>query len=237
MAEAHYTGLYLLLQATHYDIRSVAHKVPSMQQTAGGTQQHDRPEWPLSRSASGLPGSITCVDQQHCMDSSLASAADVTASAESLLVPRQSAVDTSQAHNASCRPEHLLVSAAEQITSSNYQTHAACAVTSVVDAEIEIPGQPAASEESNLTQHAETPHDLPDQLSQLRQHYHNAKLARGTEAAKMIGQRVAFVLLEKFEQRDRGGAVDVLTHGVHVGQYVMTATVLMCMCLLFTVLC
>ena len=208
-----------------------------MQQTAGGTQQHDRPEWPLSKNASGPLGSITCVDQQQCMDSSLASAADVTASAESLLDPKQSAVDPSQAHNASCRPEHLLGTAAVQITSSSCQTHAASAVTPLFDAEIATPSQPAALEESNLTQHAETPHWLPDQLSQLRQHYHNAKLEHGTEASQMIGERVAFVLLEKFEQRDRAGALDVLTHGVHVGQYVMTATVLMCMCLLFTVLC
>lgn len=208
-----------------------------MQETAGGIQQHGRSEWPLSRNASGLLSSITCVNQQQCMESPLDSAADLAASTESLLDPKQSAVDTSQAHNASCRPEHLLVNAAERITSSSCQTHAASAVMSVVNAETATPGQPAASEKRNLTQHAETPHWLPDQLSQLRQHYHNAKLEGGTEASQMIGQRVAFVLLEKFEQRDRAGALDVLTRGVHVGQYVMTATVLMCMCLQSTVLC
>ena len=80
---------------------------------------------------------------------------------------------------------------------------------------------PAISTAAGICHHAETPMWLPAQLQQLRQHYRDAQFERaahGMQPCVLMSQRVAFVVLEQFEQRDRAGAVDVLKAGLHVGQ-------------------
>lgn len=63
--------------------------------------------------------------------------------------------------------------------------------------------------------HAEMPSWLPAQLSQLQQHY---RVRPGKVPSDLIGQRVAVVLLEQFEQQDQAGSKDILSFGLHVGQ-------------------
>lgn len=82
---------------------------------------------------------------------------------------------------------------------------------------------PAVSNAAGFCHHAETPMWLPAQLQQLRQRYRLAQLehaAQDMQPCVLMSQRVAFVVLEQFEQPDRAGAVDVLNAGLHVGQYV-----------------
>ena len=92
------------------------------------------------------------------------------------------------------------------------------ASTGIVDTQA-----PAVSNAAGFCHRAETPMWLPAQLQQLRQRYRLAQLEHGAEDMQpcvLMSQRVAFVVLEQFEQRDRAGVVDVLNAGLHVGQYV-----------------
>lgn len=76
----------------------------------------------------------------------------------------------------------------------------------------------ATSRDVSMAHHAETPPWLLAQLSQLKQHYRVASLEHGKSTPDLIGQRVAVVLLEHFEQRDQAGAMDILSIGIHIGQ-------------------
>ncbi|KAI4199635.1 MAG: hypothetical protein LQ350_004510, partial [Teloschistes chrysophthalmus] len=71
------------------------------------------------------------------------------------------------------------------------------------------------AQQAGAAHHPEMPSWLPAQLSQLQQRY---RVRPGKISSDLIGQRVAVVLLEQFEQQDQAGSKDILSSGLHVGQ-------------------
>lgn len=67
--------------------------------------------------------------------------------------------------------------------------------------------------------HADCPAWLPEQLGQLQQQYAAAGPRAGLAGDSLLGQRVAFALLEDFHQHDSRREVDTLLAGLHTGQY------------------
>ena len=68
------------------------------------------------------------------------------------------------------------------------------------------------------TCHADCPPWLPEQISQMRLSYAVAGQLPGLPETALLGQRVAFVLLEDFQQHDSRKEVDTLLAGLHTGQ-------------------
>ena len=73
-------------------------------------------------------------------------------------------------------------------------------------------------EDSTLCRHAEIPAWLPDQVHQIQQQYAAAGCGAGLLGNALLGQRIAFALLEDFQQLDSRQEVDVLLAGLHTGQ-------------------
>lgn len=69
------------------------------------------------------------------------------------------------------------------------------------------------------THHTDCPFWLPDQLCRVQQQYAAAGHGAGLAGEALVGQRVAFALLEDFHQRDSRQEVDTLLAGLHTGQY------------------
>lgn len=67
--------------------------------------------------------------------------------------------------------------------------------------------------------HADCPPWLPEQLSRFQQQYAAAEPRAGLMGDALLGQRVAFALLEDFHQHDSRREVDTLLAGLHTGQY------------------
>ena len=70
-----------------------------------------------------------------------------------------------------------------------------------------------------LRQHADCPPWLPEQLGRVQQHYAAAGPKAGLAGDALLGQRVAFALLEDFHQHDSRREVDTMLAGLHTGQY------------------
>lgn len=66
--------------------------------------------------------------------------------------------------------------------------------------------------------HVDCPTWLPDQLAWLQQQYAAAGHRTGLSGDALLGQRVAFALLEDFHQHDSRCEVDTLLAGLHTGQ-------------------
>lgn len=66
--------------------------------------------------------------------------------------------------------------------------------------------------------HADCPPWLPEQISQMHLSYAAAGQLPGLLGTALLGQRVAFVLLEEFQQHDSRKEVDILLAGLHTGQ-------------------
>ena len=66
--------------------------------------------------------------------------------------------------------------------------------------------------------HVDCPTWLPDQLAWLQQQYAAAGHRAGPNGDSLLGQRVAFALLEDFHQHDSRREVDTLLAGLHTGQ-------------------
>lgn len=68
--------------------------------------------------------------------------------------------------------------------------------------------------------HEDCPNWLPEQLAQLQQQYSDsaARSRAGLSGDALLGQRVAFALLEDFHQHDSRREVDTLLAGLHTGQ-------------------
>ena len=66
--------------------------------------------------------------------------------------------------------------------------------------------------------HVDCPTWLPEQLARLQQQYAAAGHRAGLGGDALLGQRVAFALLEDFHQHDIRREVDTLLAGLHTGQ-------------------
>lgn len=66
--------------------------------------------------------------------------------------------------------------------------------------------------------HVDCPSWLPEQLARLQQQYAAAAHRPGLGVDALLGQRVAFALLEDFHQHDSRREVDTLLAGLHTGQ-------------------
>ena len=66
--------------------------------------------------------------------------------------------------------------------------------------------------------HADCPDWLPAQLRQLQQSYAVVQPGSGLSGAALVGQRVAFALLEQFQQFDAKQEMDTLFAGLDTGQ-------------------
>ena len=66
--------------------------------------------------------------------------------------------------------------------------------------------------------HPDCPQWLPEQLSQVQLSYAEAEYESQLVGTALLGQRVAFVLVEDFQQTDSRNEIDTLLAGVHSGQ-------------------
>lgn len=69
---------------------------------------------------------------------------------------------------------------------------------------------------SNL--HPDCPQWLPQHISQIQSSYTVAEQLPGLPGTALLGQRVAFVLLEELQQHDSRKEIDTLLAGLHTGQ-------------------
>ncbi len=76
----------------------------------------------------------------------------------------------------------------------------------------------AANHPSSSLKHLDCPEWLPEQLRQIQLSYAPADHPPGQVGTALQGQRVAFALLEDFEQQDSRREIDTLVAGLHSGQ-------------------
>ncbi|DBA70744.1 TPA: hypothetical protein ACH3X2_011643, partial [Trebouxia sp. C0005] len=76
------------------------------------------------------------------------------------------------------------------------------------------------AEASSSSLHPDCPPWLPQHISQIQLSYTVAEQLPGLPGAALLGQRVAFVLLEEFQQHDSRKEIDTLLAGLHTGQVV-----------------
>lgn len=74
------------------------------------------------------------------------------------------------------------------------------------------------AEASSSSLHPDCPPWLPQHISQIQLSYTVAEQLPGLPGAALLGQRVAFVLLEEFQQHDSRKEIDTLLAGLHTGQ-------------------
>ncbi len=79
------------------------------------------------------------------------------------------------------------------------------------------PSSPEADPGSSSL-HPDCPQWLPKHVSQIQLSYTVAEQLPGLPGTALLGQRVAFVLLEEFQQHDSRKEIDTLLAGLHTGQ-------------------
>ena len=99
-----------------------------------------------------------------------------------------------------------------QTYSNGFQIAAGADVATACTAEITLSTRAAARH------HVDCPTWLPEQLAWLQQQYAAAGHTAGLGGDALLGQRVAFALLEDFHQHDSRREVDTLLAGLHTGQ-------------------
>ena len=75
-----------------------------------------------------------------------------------------------------------------------------------------------ACDHAALSPHADSRTWLPEQLERVQQQYAAVGHREGLTGDALLGQRVAFALLEDFHQHDRRREVDTLLAGLHTGK-------------------
>lgn len=78
------------------------------------------------------------------------------------------------------------------------------------------PSSPEADPGSSSL-HRDCPQWLPQHISQIQLSYSVAEHLPGVPGTALLGQRVAFVLLEEFQQHDSRKEIDTLLAGLHTG--------------------
>ena len=102
-----------------------------------------------------------------------------------------------------------------QTNSNGSQAAAANAEAATACTAADALGVPAAA-----SHHEDCPSWLPEQLAHLHQQYSDSAAGSGAGLSgdALLGQRVAFALLEDFHQHDSRREVDTLLAGLHTGQ-------------------
>ncbi len=82
-----------------------------------------------------------------------------------------------------------------------------------------LSGHPSSPEADpgSFSLHPDCPQWLPQHVSQIQLSYTVAEQLSGLPGSALLGQRVAFVLLEEFQQHDSRKEIDTLLAGLHTG--------------------
>lgn len=104
--------------------------------------------------------------------------------------------------------------------SAQKNPHGSQAVAADADATTACTAVIALGDHAAASHHEDCPIWLPEQIAHLQQQYSNSAAGSraGLSGDALLGQRVAFALLEDFHQHDSRGEVDTLLAGVHTGQ-------------------
>jgi len=137
----------------------------------------------------------------------------VTACRASDLMLNAPGLDTCSANHQQVAPDDSLVNANAFIIPAEAATPGSAADHGPLS---NYPSSPEA-DPSSSSFHPDCPQWLPQHISQIQLSYTVAEQLPGLPGTALLGRRVAFVLLEEFQQHDSRKEIDTLLAGLHTG--------------------